>query len=260
MTKAFWSSEKLKVRIPKDDIVKPYSEVGVKHGAYELTLGPEAYITSTPTKQILAPREQLTIPPGQFGLLLTEEIVTIPLDAIGFISIRAKWKFGGLINVSGFHVDPGFSGRLKFSIYNAGPRNLCIARGDRVFLIWLSDLDQITTDGYDGNNAGQNEITSDDINRMQGDVASPGALKNQIDKFALDYDSRLGALEDKLKSRKEFWNGLSVGILILVITLVAEQLIERGFAKKQPEPEIKATAPADPTLQSPLSNTVKNTK
>ena len=49
-----------------------------------------------------------TIPPGQFAFLLTEEVVSVPPDALAFISIRAKTKFRGLVNVSGFHVDPGY--------------------------------------------------------------------------------------------------------------------------------------------------------
>ena len=50
------------------------------------------------------------IPPGQFAFLLTAETVTMPDNAIAFISIKARLKFNGLINISGFHVDPGYRG------------------------------------------------------------------------------------------------------------------------------------------------------
>ena len=63
-----------------------------------------------------AAAQNLVIPPGQFGLILTNEVVTIPNDLIGFISIKAKIKFRGLINVSGFHVDPGFHGHGIFTL------------------------------------------------------------------------------------------------------------------------------------------------
>ena len=71
---------------------------------------------------------QLVIPPGQFGLLITEEVVQVPMDAIAFISIKAGIKFRGLVNVSGFHADPGFSGKLKFAVYNAGSQRLVLDR------------------------------------------------------------------------------------------------------------------------------------
>jgi hypothetical protein len=47
--------------------------------------------------------EAFTIPPGQFAFLLTKEVVSVPADALAFISIRVKTKFRGLVNVSGWH-------------------------------------------------------------------------------------------------------------------------------------------------------------
>ena len=43
------------------------------------------------------------------AMLITEEQVNVPLDAMAFISMKAGKKLGGLINISGFHVDPGFN-------------------------------------------------------------------------------------------------------------------------------------------------------
>src|SRR6266542_3516987 len=180
---AFWSSEKLKQRQQlQPNLVEPFENGAVKHGAYELSLGPEAFLTSYDDgkKRILTDSEQLVIPPGQFGLLLTEEQVSVPNNAIGFISIKAGIKFRGLVNVSGFHVDPGFSGRLKFSVYNAGSQNIVLERKQRVFLVWFSDLDQPTTHVYSGVHANQNEITPDDVMRMQGEIASPGQLRKEL--------------------------------------------------------------------------------
>src|SRR6185295_1912284 len=109
---SFWSAERL-IQMRQTGLITPFSEERVKCGAYELSLGEEASLTSERKKVTLQPRGQLRIPPGQFGLLLTQEEVRIPANAIGFISIRFKYKCRGLINVSGFHVDPGFKGHLK---------------------------------------------------------------------------------------------------------------------------------------------------
>lgn len=182
---AFWSSEKLRQRVPQDGLVVPFDAARIKHGAYELAVGPEAFITSVVTKttQSLDPGERVIIPPGQFGLLLTEEVVKAPNDAMGFISIRASIKFHGLVNVSGFHVDPGFAGRLKFAVYNAGSREIIVSRGQSIFMLWFSDLDCATADGYGGLRPGQNEITSQDLMRMQGEIASPAQLKKDIEEL-----------------------------------------------------------------------------
>lgn len=180
---SFWSSETLKKRLLSEEVVVPYSDAQVKHCAYELRMGPEAFITSSAskTKVTLEEREAVVIPPGQLAMLLTEEVVAIPSNALGFISMRFSLKSYGLINVSGFHVDPGFKGRLKFSVYNAGSRDLTVSRGDRVFMLWLSSLDQRTGDGYGGQKLGQNEVTSEDQNKMHGEIASPGQLKKEIE-------------------------------------------------------------------------------
>src|SRR5205823_5938842 len=102
----------------------------------------------------------------------TEETVTIPPDALGFISMRTRVKLGGLINVSGFHVDPGFSGRLKFSVYNAGSSTRVVQRGEPIFMLWFCNLDRATSDLYRGNRQSQMAISGEDQTLLQGNIAS----------------------------------------------------------------------------------------
>jgi dCTP deaminase len=151
------------------EIVRPYDENKIDCSAYTLTLGPEAFITpdferskhdniarqlEEAQKQEIGgqvravPGGELVIPPGQFAFLLTEEFLRIPRCAMGFISLKFGVKAPGLINVSGFHVDPGFQGRLIFSVYNAGPSPIHLNRGQDVFLLWLADLDRISAPPY----------------------------------------------------------------------------------------------------------------
>jgi dCTP deaminase len=85
--------------------------------------------------------QPFVIPPGQFAFLQTEEVVSVPVDAMAFISMKATFKMKGLVNVSGFHVDPGWKGPLLFAVYNAGPQTVHLQRGLRLFLIWIADLD-----------------------------------------------------------------------------------------------------------------------
>lgn len=179
---SFWSSEKLKQRINGENLVRPYREARVKNASYELSLGGEVFVTGVDkkTKWTIAPGKQVVIPPGQFANLLTDEVVEVPADALGFISIKFKLKQRGLVNVSGFHVDPGFNDRLIFSVYNAGPRPVVLARGDQSFLLWFADLDQQTADTYKGSTGGS--ITSLFVDNLQGDIASPQALAERLSK------------------------------------------------------------------------------
>ncbi len=215
---AFWTSEKLKEKASIEELIRPYNENRVKHGAYEMSLGHEAFITSDKQKkkQPLADGEQLVIPPGQFGLLITTEEIRIPADAMGFISIKAGIKFSGLVNISGFHVDPGFSGKLKFSVYNAGSRNVILASGQNVFLIWFSDLDRATSDLYSGDHANQKEISSQDVMRIQGEVHSPAAI-----------DKRLTDLENIFSTIKTIAMTIGGGLVVATIVFVANHFWDK---------------------------------
>ena len=143
---AFWSGATLASRLP--ELIDGFDRDKIDCAAYTLRIGPEAYVSpatameaATRTKTVLKEREDCIIPPGQFAFLLTEERVTVPNSAIAFISMKAGVKFKGLVNVSGFHVDPGYCGRLVFGVYNAGPATVHLARGDDCFLIWYASLD-----------------------------------------------------------------------------------------------------------------------
>ena len=94
----FWSGETLIERLPK--LIEPFVSERVDCAAYTLAIGPEVYVSptdqtadpATVTVRKLDEDEAFTIPPGQFAFLLTEEIVSVPADAIALISIRAKTK------------------------------------------------------------------------------------------------------------------------------------------------------------------------
>ncbi|MCG8003226.1 MAG: hypothetical protein JAY88_07205 [Candidatus Thiodiazotropha lotti] len=218
---SYWSTETLITEIPSQGLITPFNKGQIQRCAYELKMGPEAFITATDgkLKTLLKEGECIIIPPGQFALLLTEEVVKVPLNAIAFISMRFGVKQKGLINVSGFHVDPGFAGRLKFSVYNAGSREITITRGDRIFMIWYSSLDHATKDGYPECDDGQNTISSNDQNLMHGDVASPSQLKKEIDGLKYSHD----------------WNKwlLQIIIALLIAIGVRYYFIEYQTAVKQ---------------------------
>ncbi|MFN3166405.1 MAG: dCTP deaminase domain-containing protein [Phycisphaeraceae bacterium] len=182
---SFWSSEILKKRNEDDNIITPFEANEVKHGAYQLRLGSEYYLTSDDPqeKRILPADGQVTIHPGQFALLLTKETLQTPLDSIAFISIRARYKLHGLINVSGFHVDPGFKGKLKFGVYNAGAQKVTIDADTPMFSIWFCNFVEATKDAYNGHWGGTKSITADDVMKLQGEVSSPGQLSKEIERI-----------------------------------------------------------------------------
>jgi dCTP deaminase len=226
----FWSSQTLKARLPAKGIVAPFDEDRIVHAAYEMGIGPEAFVTSNPgDKTQLASGDKLVIPPGQFGLLITRERVHIPPNVIAFISMRASIKFQGLINVSGFHVDPGFRGQLKFSVFNAGSRSIVLDQDQRVFMIWFADLDQPDANPYPERQQPPFVIAADDVARMQGEVASPAELKTQLDDLKVELDKRFHTSEQTRLN-----NRYLITVLIgLVLAAVGKPYLDRILQREK---------------------------
>lgn len=114
-----------------------------KSGAcLDLALGEEAFITPKKAPIKLKANQIINIDPGQFAALMTEEVLDVPERYMGLITIRFGYKSKGLVNISGFHVDPGFYGKLVFSVYNAGPSTVTLRRGEKVFSLFLAQIEE----------------------------------------------------------------------------------------------------------------------
>jgi len=223
----FWSSQTLRARIPADKLIMPFDESRILHAAYEMGVGSEAFVTSNPSDKTQVPGgSKITIPPGQFGMLVTREVVHIPINVIAFISIRAGIKFQGLVNVSGFHVDPGYSGQLRFAVYNAGSRTIVLDQDQRVFMIWFADLDHADDNPYPAQPQAESAITADHVSKLQGDVASPAVLKMQIEQLKVELDKKFLATEQtRLFNRTLIM--LLLGIAITIAVSLLRPYIER---------------------------------
>ena len=106
--------------------------------------------------------DRVTIPAGQFAKLLIHETIEVPEDAVGLISIKSGIKMRGLVNLSGFHVDPGFRGKLLFAVFNAGTSDIILEQMEPTFLIWYVSLDQPTSVTYSGSRQNVERIKPED--------------------------------------------------------------------------------------------------
>lgn len=154
--------------------------------SYELTLGDEVYLTNSDTgkKEILdGNNSEVHIDPGQFALLITKEKVTVPKDKIAFISLKFGIKVKGLINISGFHVDSGFTGKLVYSVYNSGTRTVILKKGEPYFPIWFCEMGGDIGEGivpYDGDHQNQDCIRTEYIENLKGELWNPIKLADRI--------------------------------------------------------------------------------
>ena len=204
----FWSTETLKERLP--DLVDPFNESRIKNCCYELSMGDQSYVTRHDDNQTrlrvkLDRGVLVNVLPGQLAQLVAREYIKIPDDAIGLLSIKSRFKMSGLVNVSGFHVDPGYEGRLVFAVFNAGSVPIVLKQEEPTFLLWYVSLDSPTKDLYRGSRMKLTDITDDQIMQLKGPTYNPTALAERV---------------AHLEERRDWWRTISIAIAGGVILLI----------------------------------------
>ena len=247
----FWNGEKLLERLPS--LISNFRSENIDCAAYTLSVGSEVYVS--PSAQLADPAhntirqlsalDAFVIPPGQFAFLLTQETVSMPADAIGFISMKATIKFRGLINVSGFHVDPGYRGRLIFAVFNAGPVPFHLRQGDACFLIWYADL-----------NSKSEKIKTNDpvatlpasyINGISGELYSLESLGKKIKDIEKVHNERIHAVERELSLYKV----VAGVVLTLALTCIGLLIKDCGSEQDTRATPARIDAGADPSAPAP---------
>jgi dCTP deaminase len=245
---SFWSDGKWISVPPGQECVQPYTAAALEDANYLLSIGDEIYVSSPEIKskiqKLTDKKPNFAIEPGQFAFLLSAERVVIPFDAIGFISIRASIKFMGLVNISGFHVDPGYSGKLIFAVFNAGPARIHLQKGERIFPLWLASLDQpvrrkeIKT-GYD-------HIPPKMVTQISGDFTTAYQVKTQLEDIKDDVT--------KLKAFRLYLLAF-IGVMLVILGPIIKDRVEILFSSKSsiltldnrlPQPSVVPSGPGSP--------------
>jgi len=256
----YWSGETLAQRLGQ--LIEPFDAQRIDCAAYTLSIGEEIYVSPSEatadkdkvTITKLARDESFTIPPGQFAFLLTEEVVQVPSDAIAFISIRAKCKFRGLVNVSGFHVDPGYRGQLTFSVFNAGPTTIHLKRGQSVFLIWYASLDCETAYKKDGSI--QRGLNPELINSISGELQSFASITSKIKNLDDKLSGRLNSIE-KEQSYVRVIGAIALVIVTGTILAMGGWFIKNVLLAPTPT-QVAKTAPPPSINSAPPTGALGN--
>ena len=140
----------------------------------------------------------------------------MPTDAIGFLSIQTDIKFLGLVNISGFHVDPGSKGNIIFAVYNAGPDPVHIKQGDQIFRLWITSLDAVDEEPH--SSWSHDSIPSGVVNQISGNLESLQTLAK-----------RIGLMESRLDANRvavRICAGLFVAILAAHLVIIFRNWVD----------------------------------
>jgi deoxycytidine triphosphate deaminase len=157
--------------------------------------------------------ERIVIPAGHFVFFLTQEIVNMPLDCDGTLTMNPGTSNRGLLFFTLGHVDPGFSGHLTATLLNTTSRDIPLKRGEGVLYLVISKLEAPSKP-----HAQYHEFPQTDIDQAMRDLSY-----NMQPGFALT--TRDFATKKDLESTRNLFiavMGISltvIGIIIALLTL-----------------------------------------
>lgn len=177
---------------------------------YDLRLGEEVYLSSKSVPMKLSEENpDVVLEPGDFALLQVYEYVKMPSDLLGFISLRFSVARRGLVNISGFHVDPEWEGKIIFAVHNAGPNEILLRFKDRIFILFFSTLVSPVREKHSGNYPTLKHI---DVNLIQGLRGGPISIRN--------LDRRLLMLEERFRLFLGIIGGLATAVIAALIAFL----------------------------------------
>lgn len=135
-----WINEVSKKEKKRPDEVWKEIEDNFKGITYDLRLGEQAFTSTKKLPENVRKKGYIQIEPGETALLITYEKVDIPEDYMAFLSLRTAHASKGLINISGFHVDPNWKGKLVFSVYNSAPRPVVLGYKERIYHMFVVQM------------------------------------------------------------------------------------------------------------------------
>jgi dCTP deaminase len=174
---------------------------------------------------------------------------------MGLISIKATYKLKGLVNVSGFHVDPGWSGPLIFTVFNAGPATIHLQQGLPVFLLWIAALDEESEKFR--TKPSETCIPPAIINNITGVVDTIYALEKRMKDDLKSLADKQEGFRDEVADVKERQNkvllylGIAAVVVGAVVGVGVKMIADRMFPAQPPVVTVQASAPPQPEALPP---------
>ena len=119
------------------------------------------------------PRADHSLPPGHTVVVETKETLTFPDDVGGVAFPPDAISKRGLLVTNPGHVDPGFRGRMKFTVINMGREAFPLASGGPIVTLLLFRLQQpADTDWFTRVGAPGQGVTQDILDVLSADFLS----------------------------------------------------------------------------------------
>ena len=79
---------------------------------------------------VIGPTDNFVLHPGELALGITQELVSIPDDLVGWLDGRSSLaRLGLMVHVTAHRIDPGWEGNIVLEFFNSGKMPLALRPG-----------------------------------------------------------------------------------------------------------------------------------
>ena len=119
-------------------LIFKFNEDNVSPASYDMTLAHDYILDGNDTADIMD--ESITVKPGEFLLMSTNETVSIPADLIGIVKGKSSLaRLGLMVECAGF-VDPGFTGQITLEVKNLSNQPIKLTAGMKICQIVFMEM------------------------------------------------------------------------------------------------------------------------
>jgi dCTP deaminase len=119
------------------------------------------------------PKVELVLETGHTAIVTTKESIHVPSDYGGFGFPLNSVSARGLLMTNPGHVDPGFSGKLQFTVINMGREPFCLRRKDPIVTLLIFKLSTAVDTDYAARHPGTpvpaSIVKQDNLDRLARD-------------------------------------------------------------------------------------------
>jgi len=100
---------------------------------YDFTLSSKALTVDARGPINIDPsKENVVIKPGEFAFVMTEEELSLPNNMYCQLSTKRKLSLEGIVTLGGLIIDPNYTGKLIFCLYNLSSHNYLLQPGKKL--------------------------------------------------------------------------------------------------------------------------------
>ncbi|NWC78218.1 hypothetical protein HX823_29465 [Pseudomonas sp. P7759] len=174
--------------------------------------------------------EEFLLKPQGIVKVVSTEIVTVPLNVMGFVFVKTKLCNDGVLALNIGIVDPGFSGPLQSALINFGKGAVRLRAGDVYSRIVFHDVDSNCHAAMGG------ALSHSDVLRNVVDQVD-GALGGSFLNISETVDKAAGEMLSKAKNSAILW--ISTGAVFVTLLTFALNFMNMWAVGYQFKPQVE---------------------